>query len=148
MNKKPGTAKKKNEITWTGYKCKVCGSSGSSPGSLPFVKCPFCQNSDIEEFDSSTKTGVPESFRLEKRIEKFDSSTKNRKAYGSIEIEEMYKCKRYFKRVEMGICELEGPYECPCCEGHIMLDATFLDQVSTIVSCPYCSNTIYVKDIE
>jgi len=120
-------AKKKDEITWTGYGCKICGSSGSSPGSSPFVKCPFCQSFDIE---------------------KFDSSTKKRKTYGSIEIEEMYKRKRYFKRVEMGICELEGPYECPCCGGHMMLDATFLDQVSTIVSCPYCSNTIYVKDTD
>ncbi len=37
-----------------------------------------------------------------------------------------------------GMCELEGPYECHSCGGHIMLDATFLDQVSESVPCPYC----------
>jgi DNA-directed RNA polymerase subunit RPC12/RpoP len=35
-------------------------------------------------------------------------------------------------------CELEGPYQCSNCGGHVMLDATFLDQVDTKVGCPYC----------
>jgi DNA-directed RNA polymerase subunit RPC12/RpoP len=35
-------------------------------------------------------------------------------------------------------CELEGPYECGHCGGHLMMDATFLDQVGDIVVCPYC----------
>lgn len=119
--------KKKDEITWTGYRCKSCGGSGSKPGSLPFVGCAFCHGSNIE---------------------KLDSSAKKCKARNSIEIEEMYKNKKYFKLVEKDVCELEGPYECPCCRGHIMLDATFLEQVSTVLDCPYCSNTIYVKDVD
>lgn len=43
-----------------------------------------------------------------------------------------------YRPVDPATCELEGPYECPCCHGHIMLDATFLDQVGTQVVCPYC----------
>ena len=35
-------------------------------------------------------------------------------------------------------CELEGPYECSACGGHIMLDSTFLDQVRDYIRCPYC----------
>jgi len=35
-------------------------------------------------------------------------------------------------------CELEGPYECSACGGHIMFDSTFLDQVIEEVNCPYC----------
>lgn len=34
--------------------------------------------------------------------------------------------------------ELEGPYECQGCGGHVMLDSTFLDQVAEWVGCPYC----------
>ena len=34
--------------------------------------------------------------------------------------------------------ELEGPYECSNCGGHMMLDATYLDQVTDMVTCPYC----------
>jgi hypothetical protein len=36
------------------------------------------------------------------------------------------------------MCELEGPYECPSCGGHAMFDSTYLDQVKTVVHCPYC----------
>jgi DNA-directed RNA polymerase subunit RPC12/RpoP len=39
-------------------------------------------------------------------------------------------------------CELEGPYECSACGGHIMLDATFLDQVGLEVICPYCKQSV------
>jgi len=44
--------------------------------------------------------------------------------------------------------ELEGPYECPCCGGHMMLDATFLDQVTPAVSCPYCRTEVCAIDPE
>lgn len=43
--------------------------------------------------------------------------------------------------------ELEGPYECPSCGGHMMLDATFLDQVTTAVSCPYCRADVRADDV-
>jgi len=36
-------------------------------------------------------------------------------------------------------CELEGPYECPHCGFHMMLDVTYLDQVSLEVVCPSCN---------
>jgi DnaJ-class molecular chaperone len=49
---------KKKEATWTGYRCNVCRGSGSKPGSLPFVKCPFCRSSNIEKFDSNTTKGM------------------------------------------------------------------------------------------
>jgi len=43
-----------------------------------------------------------------------------------------------FKLVEKEKCELEGPYECEC-GGHLMVDATYLDQVGSItIICPYC----------
>lgn len=47
----------------------------------------------------------------------------------------------YWKKVEKKKCELEGPYECPHCGGHIMLDATYLDQIEDAVRCPYCLDT-------
>jgi len=44
----------------------------------------------------------------------------------------------FWKSKEKHLCELEGPYECPECGGHVMLDVTYLDQVETFVYCPYC----------
>jgi len=99
---------KKEEITWTGYKCRACGSSGSRPGILAFTKCPFCLSVDIEKFDSNSNI-------------KFWISKKE------------------------SMCELEGPYECPWCGGHVMLDATFLEQVELKVRCPYCGKFAYVE---
>jgi len=43
-----------------------------------------------------------------------------------------------WKLVNPENCELEGPYECPYCGGHVMLDTTFLDQVNLKTFCPYC----------
>lgn len=43
--------------------------------------------------------------------------------------------------------ELMGPYECPTCAGHMMLDATYLDQVNEIVTCPYCKSRITPEDV-
>jgi len=42
--------------------------------------------------------------------------------------------------------DLQGPYECPRCGGHAMLDATFLDQVGTTIVCPYCRLEVRVED--
>jgi DNA-directed RNA polymerase subunit RPC12/RpoP len=46
--------------------------------------------------------------------------------------------------VSPGKCKLEGPYECPTCHGHVMLDATFLDQVAEEIRCPYCGEKVRV----
>jgi len=35
-------------------------------------------------------------------------------------------------------CELAGPYECPACGYHCMIDTTFLDQVQDTIICPSC----------
>ena len=41
--------------------------------------------------------------------------------------------------VEINKTELDGPYECNDCGGHIMFDGTFLDQVRSYDNpCPYC----------
>lgn len=40
---------------------------------------------------------------------------------------------------EKHLTKLEGPYECPECGGHVMLDAIYLDQVEEIAYCPYCT---------
>ena len=42
------------------------------------------------------------------------------------------------KKVDISKTELEGPFECPNCAGHVMLDGTFLAQVAESVICPYC----------
>ena len=44
-------------------------------------------------------------------------------------------------------CELEGPYECPDCGGHIMIDATYLDQMTLEVNCPYCAVELFVDEV-
>ena len=98
------------EVTYTGYKCNICKSTGTKPGVLIFDKCPFCESTDIETFDSNTD-------------------------------------KDFFISKGEGVCELEGPYECPLCGGHIMLDATYLDQVETRIRCPYCEKFVYVKEV-
>jgi DNA-directed RNA polymerase subunit RPC12/RpoP len=100
---------KKKEVTWTGYKCKECGASGTSPGYSEFERCPICLSFNIERFDSSDG-------------------------------------KRFWKPKEKHMCELEGPYECPWCGGHIMLDATYLDQVGLRVKCPYCDRYVYTEE--
>jgi uncharacterized Zn-finger protein len=43
-------------------------------------------------------------------------------------------------KVSMEKTELEGPYECPYCGGHFMIDATYLDQVDITINYPYCSH--------
>jgi hypothetical protein len=49
------------------------------------------------------------------------------------------KTKKYLgscKQVPIDLVELEGPYECPHCGYHVMLDATHLDQVVERAACP------------
>jgi len=43
-----------------------------------------------------------------------------------------------FFSVNTGKCELVGPFECSACGGHIMFDATFIDQITEELNCPYC----------
>lgn len=50
-----------------------------------------------------------------------------------------------FDEVEEVRAELEGPFECSKCGGHLMVDATYLDQVSLKITCPYCQNVGNVK---
>jgi len=42
--------------------------------------------------------------------------------------------------------ELEGPYECPMCGGHFMVDTTFLEQVDPIITCMYCKQEIEIPE--
>ena len=51
-----------------------------------------------------------------------------------------------WKPKEKHLCELEGPYECEDCGGHVMLDATYLDQVEKFAYCPYCTMKGVVKE--
>ena len=44
-------------------------------------------------------------------------------------------------------CELEGPYECPYCQGHLMLDASFLEQVQGDINCPYCLAALKTPEV-
>lgn len=37
-------------------------------------------------------------------------------------------------------CELIGPVMCTACNGYLMLDATYIDQVSAVITCPYCQS--------
>ena len=45
---------------------------------------------------------------------------------------------------EQYMVELEDPYECPFCGGHFAIDSTYIDQVSNIIYCIYCSETLSV----
>jgi len=47
-------------------------------------------------------------------------------------------------KVEQEKVELEGPFECVWCKGHMMLDATFIDQVVDGLQCPYCHSEIEI----
>ena len=51
-----------------------------------------------------------------------------------------------FFKAEEEKCELEGPYECPHCGGHLIVDATFLEQVSERITCPYCKKESNVPE--
>lgn len=53
----------------------------------------------------------------------------------------------YFRK-PTGDPTFEGPYECPRCHGHVMLDSSFLEQVSLRVTCPYCRSKVEVIDEE
>ena len=48
--------------------------------------------------------------------------------------------------VDKEMTELEGPYECPHCGGHFMIDATFVDQVQHEVVCMYCPAVITIPE--
>ena len=48
--------------------------------------------------------------------------------------------------VAVEMTEMEGPFECPVCHGHMFLDSTFLEQVTWAVTCPYCEASVQVND--
>lgn len=50
-------------------------------------------------------------------------------------------------KVHASKTDLEGPYECSECNGHIMLDATFIDQVSENTLCPYCQSAMQIAEV-
>ena len=54
--------------------------------------------------------------------------------------------KNYFEAVAYSNFESDGPYECPLCGGHVILDATFIDQVNATVTCPYCKKRVTVPE--
>jgi len=56
----------------------------------------------------------------------------------------MPKTKNKWIAVAWSNVEVDGPFECPLCQGHVVLDATFLDQVNDTVTCPYCNKRIKV----
>lgn len=41
-------------------------------------------------------------------------------------------------------CEFTGPYQCPYCQGHLMVDASFVKQVAPKIVCPYCQLAVKV----
>lgn len=43
-----------------------------------------------------------------------------------------------WEEIDKSLCEFQGPYQCPNCHGHLMLDGTYLDQVTEYIKCPYC----------
>ena len=51
------------------------------------------------------------------------------------------------KHVKKENCEFQGPYEREC-GGHMILDATFLDQVSDTITCPYCKEALLIPDYQ
>ena len=60
----------------------------------------------------------------------------------------MSRVKKKWLSVPKEKVELEGPLQCPNCNGHVMLDATYLDQVCLTVVCPYCRRIVHVEEAE
>jgi len=48
------------------------------------------------------------------------------------------------KLIDIERTEFEGPYECPFCSGHFMVDWSFLDQVDDIIHCMYCCEELKI----
>lgn len=51
-----------------------------------------------------------------------------------------------FKKVDFVMVDLDGPYECSVCGFHMMLDATFIEQVDGVLVCPSCRTEAEVDD--
>jgi len=51
-------------------------------------------------------------------------------------------------RINKTSCELEGPYECPLCGFHMMLDATYLNKTDFEIWCPNCRELLKVPKSE
>ena len=54
----------------------------------------------------------------------------------------MRRYERTLIRIVPDRMEQDGPYECPHCSGHMVLDLTYLDQVKLNVICPYCGRAV------
>lgn len=53
--------------------------------------------------------------------------------------------KRRWIPIALDQMEPEGPYQCPECGGHVILDATYLEQVKLNVKCPYCGKSVWTS---
>jgi uncharacterized Zn-finger protein len=51
--------------------------------------------------------------------------------------------KQYWKEVSEEKVELDAPFECPGCNGHVRLDLTYFEQVNEWTHCPYCGARLY-----
>ncbi len=52
----------------------------------------------------------------------------------------------FMKPVDKEKADLKGPYECSGCNGHVMLDVSYLEQVYPPLWCPYCKRRVAIKD--
>ncbi|MHC4315628.1 MAG: hypothetical protein ACYSW3_24555 [Planctomycetota bacterium] len=50
------------------------------------------------------------------------------------------------KKIKKDKTSFEGPFECENCGGHVMLDASFLEQIYDVVKCPYCGYASQVPE--
>jgi hypothetical protein len=49
----------------------------------------------------------------------------------------------YWREKDLDLVDLDVPFECPFCGGHVALDATFFDQVQNWCYCPYCQERLF-----
>jgi hypothetical protein len=52
--------------------------------------------------------------------------------------------RKVWKQKHPNGCELEGPYECPTCGYHVMLDSSYTQQVSGRAYCPGCRQAMWI----
>ncbi|MFB6375562.1 MAG: hypothetical protein ABEN55_21135 [Bradymonadaceae bacterium] len=51
------------------------------------------------------------------------------------------------RRIQDDRTKLDGPFEMPCCGGHLGVDGTYLDQASDYITCPYCkAEDVYISE--
>lgn len=52
------------------------------------------------------------------------------------------------KTPDPDMVELDGPYECSNCGGHMSLDVSFIAQVDQSMTCPYCETLLKIPEAE